>query len=115
MTTQAEPLKDQCPTWASSLIHTIKELEIKLGNLRPDSAWSEATLDTVMARAERDAAQVSLDESTVEGLFKKVSWGLSDEGHSPEAIAGFINSRLTAGQRLAYCSSEEVREAIASR
>ena len=115
MSSQVPTPQDQCPTWAVSLIGTLRDLEIRLGNLRPDGPWSEATLDTIIARVDKDPEAARFDENAVNELFKRLSYGLTDEGHSPETIAQFINSRLTAGQRLAYCSAAEVTEVLAGR
>ena len=115
MTTQASQPKDSCPAWATSLITTLRELEIKLGNLHPESAWSEATVDAILSRVEKDPVALRFDENAVDEIFRRLSIGLSNEGHAPEIIATFINSRLTSGQTLAYCSPDEVREALAGR
>lgn len=115
MSTEASAPPDRCPAWAVSLITTLKELEIKLGHLQPETAWSEAMVDTLLSRVERDPAAARFDENAVDELFKRVSCGLADEGHTPETIATFINSRLTTGQKLAYCSAGEVQDALASR
>jgi hypothetical protein len=115
MTNQAATPQDRCPQWALSLIGTLRDLEIRLGNLHPDGPWSEATLDTIAARVDKDPEAVRFDENAVNELFKRLAFGLTDEGHTPETIAQFINSRLTAGQRLAYCSAAEVSEVLAGR
>lgn len=115
MSSQATTPQDRCPQWAVSLIGTLRDLEIRLGNLHPDSPWSEATLDSIMSRVDKDPEAIRFDENAVNELFKRLAFGLHDEGHSPETIAQFINSRLTAGQRLTYCNAAEVSEVLAGR
>ena len=115
MTSQATKPQDRCPQWAASLIGTLRDLEIRLGNLHPDGPWSESSLDSIISRVDKDPEAVRVDENAVNELFKRLTFGLTDEGHSPEMIAQFINSRLTAGQRLTYCNATEVSEVLAAR
>jgi hypothetical protein len=110
--------RDQCPDWAHRLILKIRDLEVELGNLLPDnlhdskSQWWEQDLQRLSQRME-GSDQASLDalEQAVESAFIKLSRDLTRSGFTPQLIAQFVNSRLTASSRLKYCDAREVAEA----
>jgi len=104
---------DHCPRWATELIIRIRDLEVQLGNIRPDNseAWQVKHVTDVFSRLEDpDSSAVFAD--LVESLFVKVSRGLKDEGFASDEIATFINSRIPSG-KLSYCNRSEVEAAIA--
>jgi hypothetical protein len=107
-----QPIADKCPRWASDLIIRIRDLEVQLGNIRPDSseAWQVNHVTDVFNRLEDpDSSAVFAD--LVESLFAKVTRGLKDEGFASDEIATFINSRIPSG-KLSYCNRSEVEAAF---
>lgn len=104
---------DKCPRWAAELIIRIRDLEVQLGNIRPDNseAWQVKHVTDVFSRLEDpDSSAVFAD--LVESLFVKVSRGLKDEGFTSDEIATFINSHIPSG-KLSYCNRAEVEAALA--
>lgn len=108
------PTTDACPAWADKLIWKIREIEIRLGNLRPvDDSWSRLPIHDVWQRTfDEEATQNSEDE--VESLFRQVAVGLSREGYSPDSIVQFINARVRDSGGLPYCDATEVTDALTS-
>mgnify|MGYP006285660201 CR=1 FL=1 len=107
-----QPVADKCPRWASDLIVRIRDLEVQLGNIRPDNseAWQVQHVTDVFNRLEDpDSSAVFAD--LVESLFVKVARGLREEGFVSDQIATFINSRIPSG-KLSYCNRSEVEAAL---
>jgi hypothetical protein len=100
--------KDGCPDWAARVIHRLRLLEIKLGNITPENDWNEANVVRLYDRLGGQHDSDSQDESLVETLFQQVSQGLTDEGFDAFKIADFINGRVRGMSRLPYCSATEV-------
>ena len=94
------------------MILRIRDLEVQLGNLRPDSSepWKVANITDVYSRLE-DPESSAVFADLVESLFGKLAVGLKDAGFDSAQIAGFINTRIPSG-RLPYCNSSEVKDAI---
>jgi hypothetical protein len=114
-------LADGCPDWASELISKILVLEVEAGTIKnpaeqsktTSTGWSSAQLDDLTKVAERmdkDGLQDISEE--VEAIFGRIARGLLGEGFQAEMIATMINARIPTGCRLAYCSAEEVRDAL---
>ena len=108
---QTKP-SDNCPRWAVEMILRIRDLEVQLGNLRPDSSepWKVANITDVYSRLE-DPESSAVFADLVESLFGKLAVGLKDAGFDSEQIAALINTRIPSG-RLPYCNSAEVQEAL---
>lgn len=104
--------KAQGPSWAEELVLRLRELELRLGNLKPADGWQSLTAEQLAARAGAlNEEESSDDASLTETLFQRLCRGLSEEGFAEDAIASFINARLHT-ERLPYCNAAEVSEAL---
>lgn len=108
---QVEP-KDGCPDWAARVIHRLRLLEVKLGNITPENDWNEANVVRLYDRLGGQNDSDSQDESLVETLFHQIAQGLTDEGFDTFKIAEFINARVRGMSRLPYCNATEVNAAL---
>lgn len=102
----------KCPDWVKPALKRVLSLEIGLGNIIADENWQTADADKLSAKLGGLTEQDDYDDSVIENLFKKVCKALRDEGHTPEVIAGFINSEIKTGTKLKYCDETEVLEAL---
>jgi hypothetical protein len=110
---------DGCPDWACDMISKIVVLEVEAGTIKnpneglSQNGWSTANLEELAKAAGRlDASGHQIISEEVEALFRRVVAGLVKDSHSFEAIAAMINVRIPTGCRLAYCSADEVRDAV---
>jgi hypothetical protein len=110
---------DKCPKWAEDLIHQIRLIEIRLGNLmappasegKGDKDWQTVDWEELSQRAFPTGAEPAEDAADV--LFKKVCRDLAKEGFAVSEIAGFVNARVVSpGSKLLYCSPGEVEDAL---
>jgi hypothetical protein len=115
---------DGCPSWAADMIAKILLLEVEAGTIKNISesaardGWSTTKVDELMKIAAKmdkneTASSTHKDISAdVEAIFSKVTRGLAREGHTAEAIAAMINTRIPTGCRLPYCNADEVQAAL---
>lgn len=99
---------DNCPPWAESLIKRIKSLEIQSGNLLPDDDYTSLDVTNEDLTGNRDKHSESAD-----ALFNELARKACGEGFSPENVAVWVNSRLTTGHKLSYCSADDVADELA--
>jgi hypothetical protein len=105
---------DNCPAWASQLIHRIYLIEIETGAIPnpKNGQWSTATQDQLLKLAGKmDQGSTDNLDGEAESLFAKVVRGLTSEHLTPEQISAMINRRIPTGTKLNYCSPSEVLEA----
>lgn len=100
--------KDQCPSWACSLIEQLLSLEMQLGNIPPAADWSEEMVENLQKRLSEAPA---VSEESTQVLFQQISQSLKKAGFGSKDIAGFINARIGYVGGPPYCSAAEVDEA----
>ena len=100
--------------WAVQLLQALRAYEIDMGHIvEADAALATRQLSRLEELMHRDTEEDAVDlETRSDAIFSRVVSRLGHEGFSFVEIAAFVNSVVTPGARLAYCSAAEVEDSM---